>query len=209
MVLFMEPLLRFVINYVKRAIDIVHKLCFTVIHERKISLKTYRHLGRALVLCMSRCGLTGMDAAARVGISQSCMARLIGGQRRADPESLSRLSHSQTWGEHAHAGHQIMIGHLMDELERSGWESSDILMRARGSRQYALRALHEIEAHIVAGDEAVAEVIAHIADILRRSSLLANSEITEPEPLQAVAESPAPYQSPKRLSVSKKNSGKK
>lgn len=159
-------------------------------------MKTYRHLGRALILCMARQGLTGMEAAARAGVSQSCMARLISGQRRADAESLDRLSHAAAWGSHTHAGHQIMIGHLMDELERAGWSSSSVLMRARGSRQYALRALHEIESHITAGDDAVAELVERLADILRRASLLAESESenAEPEPLPAAAEDHANYQ---------------
>lgn len=132
---------------------------------------THQHLGRAIMLCLARARLTGMAAAALVGVSQSGLVRLISGARRADPETLRALSRADLWRQYPHAGQQIMIGHLMDELERAGWQARDILMRARGSRQYALRSLHEIEEHIIAGDEAVAELVTHVADILRRVGL--------------------------------------
>jgi hypothetical protein len=132
---------------------------------------THHHLGRAIMLCLARARLTGMDAASQIGISQSGLVRLISGARRADSATLTKLSRATLWRDHPHAGQQIMIGHLMDELERAGWRASDILMRARGNRQYAMRALHEIEEHIAAGDEAVAELVVHVADILRRAAL--------------------------------------
>lgn len=132
---------------------------------------THHHLGRAIMLCLARARLTGLAAAGQIGISQSGLVRLISGARRADPQTLRAISRAGLWREHPHAGQQIMIGHLMDELERAGWSARDILMRARGNRQYALRALHEIEEHIIAGDEAVAELVAHVADILRRAGL--------------------------------------
>ena len=106
---------------------------------------THHHLGRAIMLCLARARLTGMAAASQIGISQSGLVRLISGARRADPATLNTLSRATLWRDHPHAGQQIMIGHLMDELDRAGWRASDILMRARGNRQYAMRALHEIE----------------------------------------------------------------
>lgn len=150
---------------------------------------THQHLGRAIMLCLARARLTGMAAADLVGISQSGLVRLISGARRADPETLRALSRAELWRQYPHAGQQIMIGHLMDELERAGWQARDILMRARGNRQYALRSLHEIEEHIIAGDEAVAELVTHVADILRRVGLAESAATAagggEPAPMVA------------------------
>lgn len=141
------------------------------------------------MLCLARARLTGMAAADLVGVSQSGLVRLISGARRADPETLRALSRAELWRQYPHAGQQIMIGHLMDELERAGWQARDILMRARGNRQYALRALHEIEEHIIAGDEAVAELVTHVADILRRVGLAESAATAagggEPAPMVA------------------------
>jgi hypothetical protein len=164
--------------------------------------QTHHHLGRAIMLCLARTRLTGMAAAESIGISQSGLVRIISGARRADPATLCAISRAEVWRAHPHAGQQIMIGHLMDELERAGWRSRDILMRARGGRQYALRALHEIEEHIAAGDEAVAELVTHVADILRRASL-ADSEQPGAEP-RAEAE---PGANPQKRETEPRNCG--
>jgi hypothetical protein len=154
--------------------------------------ENHHHLGHVIMLCLARLRLTGMAAAELIGISQSGLVRLIAGSRRPDPDTLKTLTHATLWGDDTHAGYQLMIGHLMDELERAGWRADDIMMRRRGSRRDAMRALHEIEEHISAGDEAVAELIAHIADILRRADREAKASTSGPG-LPMAAEEHAGY----------------
>lgn len=86
-----------------------------------------------------------------------------------------------------------MIGHLHDEMERAGWSHQSVMMRPRGEHRRPLRSLREIENAIMSGDEDVAGLIEHIADMLRRARTTA-----EASPIMKVAETSASYEPTKK-----------
>lgn len=91
-----------------------------------------------------------------------------------------------------------MIGHLHDEMERAGWSHQSVMMRPRGEHRRPLRSLREIENAIMSGDEDVAGLIEHIADMLRRARTTADAA-----PLMQVAEKSSDYATAKRSSPEK------
>jgi hypothetical protein len=151
-----------------------------------------RNLGRALALSIQRCGLTQSLIADAIGSQQSVIARYVAGNRRPHPTALDQLTHLPVW-QGSHSGIQIMIGHLHDEMERAGWSHQSVMMRPRGEHRRPLRSLREIEDAIMSGDDDVAGLIEHIADMLRRARTTA-----EAAPIMKVAEPSSSYTTTKK-----------
>lgn len=161
------------------------------------------------MLAMMRIDADQQTVANACGMSASAISLMCAGHRRPDPDTMRRVVHAALWDRSDRA--RIMIGHLRDEMSRADWERHrDIAIYARPTpnhdRARAARAALVMLADHAHIDE-VGELLIDLAELVQRGCDA--DETTEPEPLQAVAESPAPYESPKRLSVSKKNSGKK
>jgi len=87
------------------------------------------HFGRALAFHLQAHAMTQKDLAARAGVRQSTIARMIAGNRRPDVASLEAICSSPAWND-VRTELALLIEHLRDEITRSGRFLREIDLRA-------------------------------------------------------------------------------
>lgn len=91
-------------------------------------MKKARRLSVAVFQEVEKEGITLSALAARIGRSQGAMSQLFARGLRASPDTMRVLSRG--WAAPG-AGARVLIAHLQDEIDRSGWSVSDYRVKYR------------------------------------------------------------------------------
>jgi DNA-binding Xre family transcriptional regulator len=145
------------------------------------------HLSLALLSASSEATVSAL--AAKAGLSQSTLSKLISTDRRIDVDTLHALCNRLG----ADVGTQILYNHLLDEITRAGRSTRDWKISSNGATaddlsviESAINGEHRIEE--------MAELVHHLANLVRNQRKLAGKPpaTTYPFPdegdAQAVAE---------------------